>query len=1053
MDSFLRAISNIVVSFLCLILPFAAISQTYDFEDVGDKKKLQEKYIYDICQMSDHRLSLGTEDGLVLFDGEKFTPIKLRENQDLNILNKIFIDANGNTFLGYFDGEVILLEKDEIALQTNIPGKIVKFSEDANGQVYFLVQGKGIYSWNNGDAKNIALKGVNDQEIYDFEFVKDGLIVGIEKNLKFYDKDFNLKGSLDALMNEEYVVSKPVIYKMPKSSKILVVDDQNTFIWLDYNNSGEFSFLSAIDLSVIESRVEDISFDGDSGLWIASKSNGLFKMKLFNGSIDSYNIKNYSKENGLITNQLKSVHYDMSGILWIGYYGYGLSKLDNENIVLIEELSGVKLADINAVESNLSGELLLGTDEGFFKATIGVKSNIEKIDLTIDDAVVTSIGKTKTDEFWIGTRESGLFKVLQNGDVIDLGKKYGLKIDRINSIEVNDNGNVYIATDLGLFYYSKSNDHLQRISTNEGLVHNVLNDVYLSRDSTLWFAANGASLFSYKNLEYTVHKNIDNLNQYILKTVVELEDGGICFGTETDGIFILRNDSVVQISTENGLLSNSVYGLIQEDNGLIWAFHKSSITKFNPELKVVQYLESSDLYDVVIGEKSFYKDIGGVIWLGTNKGLLRFDNVVKTDTVSPTLVIESVFWNDEEISEIPKESPFGSYSLRIKFLGVDLKRSDDIQYEFKLEGYDDIWNRVGKDQNFAYYPKLKDGEYKFLIRAISAGGKSSEVRSFEFVIDIPFWKSWWFIICAPSLLVIIIFGIVQLRFSRVKRQKLELENIVRKRTKELREEKNNLSEAKELIEYKNKEITDSINYAERIQKALLPNINQSNLKVAEMFVFFSPCDIVSGDFYWLGNKNGMSIAVVADCTGHGVPGAFMSMISSTLLDKIILDNGEVRPEKIVELLDQSIVKTLKSKSSKTKDGIDIGVIVVDDNQKKIIYCGASRPLFMFRNNTLKEFKGGMLSIGEFIEDMPKEYVRHEIEYQAGDQFYLSSDGFPDQFGGPRDKKYMVGKFKKFLGQLSSMPFDRQQGVMMNEFQNWKGGNHQTDDVLVIGIKM
>ncbi len=929
----------------------------------------------------------------------------------------------------------------------------MKFSEDESGNVYCLAQGKGIYQIQNNKVVKKTIPGFNNEEISEFEFIGSQLAVADASNMKFYDDNFKLIGGSTNQLEGVSVISKPRIFKNTKASQYLVIDDLNNFVWLGFDKTGVINVLSAYNLSGCEGRIEDVTFDDSNGLWIATRSNGLYKMTFFDNHLDSYNLKNYTQENGLIKDQLKSVFYDVKGVLWIGYYGYGMSKLDNESIVLIDQINDIKLNDINAIESNIQGDLLLGTEQGLYRVKMGVNSSIEKITIKPEGEVVTCLHRTHDDELWIGTRESGVYVVANDGKITSIDEKYSQTIHRVNSIESNKNGNVYIATELGLFYFSKKNNSLQSITSNEGLVHNVLNDVYLASDSTLWFAANGASLFSYKQGEYTVHKNINNLDQYVLRTIVELDDKGICFGTETDGVFIVRGDSVAQISSKNGLLSNSVYALIQEDSGLIWAFHRRGITKFTPDLIVVEYFESADLYDAEIGINAVYQDVTGITWLGTNKGVIRFDNSYRMDTVAPTLIIESLIWNEKEVTSVPDLNGYGKYSLKIQFLGIDLKKPNDIHYEYKLEGYDGIWNKVGKDQTFAYYPKLADGDYEFKVRAINGQGRSSEFKSFSFSIAIPFWKSWWFIVLTPVIFILLIFAFIQRRIGRIKQQKIELEKIVILRTNELRLEKDNLNEAKVQIEHKNKEITDSINYAERIQKALLPDINQNHLDVADMFVFFSPCDIVSGDFYWLGKKGGRSIAVVADCTGHGVPGAFMSMISSTLLDKIIIDNDVVEPDEIVKLLDNSISKTLRTKESQTKDGIDIGVIVIDHEQQKVIYCGASRPLFLVKNGELKVYKGGMLSVGEFIPEIEKEYVRHEIPFEKGDQFYLSSDGYPDQFGGPRNRKYMVGKFKKFVVQLAAVPFDKQHQILSNEFYNWKGTTHQTDDVLVIGIKM
>ena len=1024
-------------------------SQTYDFQNIGERKKLKEKYIYDINQSADRRLLLATEKGLTFFDGQKFiTTDYLKESND-KILNKVFVSKTGVIYLGYFNGTIVKIDNGIDKKISTEQGKVVKFSENSKGEIFYLIQGKGIFKLEQNTPVKIQSKGISAEEIRDFQFLNEKLIITGESHVKFYDGKFNL---IEEKITADYSnLERPQLFYDNIGNRILLIDQMNRILWIE-ESAKDLLVQEISGVIANDSRVEDVAFDMTGGVWFATKSNGLYKLQLSNGEVGSFSMKHYSKANGLTENQLKSVFCDIQNVLWIGYYGYGLSKLENENIVLINQIDNSKINDVNSIESNEKGELLIGTDIGLFNVHLGVDARVENIGNVLNIKDVQVVKRDVNNNIWVGTKE-GLYQIDKNGKVIDLGQKHNSKYNLITCITPKSNGNVYVGTDLGMLFYSENPNAIQRITTNEGLVHNVLNDILVSSDSTIWFASNGASLFSYKNGEYTVHKNINNLDQYVLRDIIELSNGDICFGTETDGVFIVKGDSVRQISLTNGLLSNAVYSLIQDETGVIWAFHKRSITKFNSNLEVIEYLKEDALYNAEINKKSVYQDISGVIWLGTNKGIIKFGSSKFQDTLSPTIIIESVSWNNSIVSSIPEESPYGTYNFKIHFFGVDLRKSDDITYEYQLEGLENGWNKVGKDQTSVNYPKLQDGSYVFKVRAINSLDKISNEISLPFTIGIPFWKTWWFIILTPFLLMVIVVSFVQWRIGRIKKQKLELESIVRKRTYELRVEKNNLNEAKVLIEHKNKEITDSINYAERIQKALLPDISKSRIKKGELFVFFSPCDIVSGDFYWLGYKNGKSIIVTADCTGHGVPGAFMSMISSTLLDKIIIDNGITDPEIIVEKLDAGLIEALRSSESKSKDGIDIGIIVLDEDNQKLIYCGASRPLFMYRQNELEVFKGGMLSVGEFIDGIEKEYIRHEINYQSGDQFYVSSDGFPDQFGGKSDRKYMVGKFKKFLAQLSKLPMEKQQSVMKNEFLDWKGDNHQTDDVLVIGLKL
>ena len=264
----------------------------------------------------------------------------------------------------------------------------------------------------------------------------------------------------------------------------------------------------------------------------------------------------------------------------------------------------------------------------------------------------------------------------------------------------------------------------------------------------------------------------------------------------------------------------------------------------------------------------------------------------------------------------------------------------------------------------------------------------------------------------------------------------------------------NLIQSKQKLEKKNKETRDSIIYAKRIQEAILPLPEKIQNSLPNSFVFYLPRDIVSGDFYWFKKiRNKIFIAAV-DCTGHGVSGAFMSLIGNDLLDDIICKKEIDAPNAILDELHKGVIKVLKQSSNEgaSKDGMDVALCVMDKKLKQMHFAGALRPLIQIRNNELTRIKSGYSPVGGF-SGVESKFETHQIKLQKGDVFYIYSDGFADQFGGERHKKYMTKKFRNFLLSISKFPMQEQHGLVEKEFFSWKGDMEQVDDVLVLGFKV
>ena len=258
-----------------------------------------------------------------------------------------------------------------------------------------------------------------------------------------------------------------------------------------------------------------------------------------------------------------------------------------------------------------------------------------------------------------------------------------------------------------------------------------------------------------------------------------------------------------------------------------------------------------------------------------------------------------------------------------------------------------------------------------------------------------------------------------------------------------------------LLAKKDKQITDSINYASLIQSSILPPGELIRNLLPEFFILFKPRDIVSGDFYWCSEKNGKVMLAVVDCTGHGVPGAFMSMIGNTLLNEIINEKRITKPSDILAELNTGIKKALhqNGQEAHSNDGMDLAIVSIDREKRRIIFAGARRPLYIASNGALNEIKGNSHGIGGGRKKIIKNFTQHEYRLKKGDTFYLFSDGYVDQFGGEENRKFMTERFEKLLLDINHITMKEQFSILENSFEEWKGSGKQIDDVLVIGVRV
>ena len=272
---------------------------------------------------------------------------------------------------------------------------------------------------------------------------------------------------------------------------------------------------------------------------------------------------------------------------------------------------------------------------------------------------------------------------------------------------------------------------------------------------------------------------------------------------------------------------------------------------------------------------------------------------------------------------------------------------------------------------------------------------------------------------------------------------------------ELFEKNSIINLQKNIVEDQHRDITDSIKYAKRIQEAILPPLNLWNKILPNSFILHLPKDVLSGDFYWIEETENYTYVAAADCTGHGVPGALISIVNFNLLNKAVLEKNLVTPSEILDAVNLWLTESLHQTygESTVRDGMDITLIAIHKHSNEVLFAGANNSIYKVSNGELKQIKGDKFPVGAFIEDKIQKFTMQRFTVEKGDNIFLFSDGFADQFGGPKGKKYKYLPFQQKLTSITSHSIFEQQSSMKKEFADWKGNHEQVDDVLVIGIKI
>lgn len=569
-----------------------------------------------------------------------------------------------------------------------------------------------------------------------------------------------------------------------------------------------------------------------------------------------------------------------------------------------------------------------------------------------------------------------------------------------------------------------------------------------------------------------------------------------------DGIYKFDNQKwrfTKDSSFGENWLKQPIQFLHKDPKGYLWlnANEKLFQAAWNEQNKEYQWKQVpiKKLKNLIVND--FFRENDVVFWLGTTQGLVRFEPKAREIPSTKFFALpRKIFINRDSLffagnffengsfqlyptENLKKSAKFYTdlQSIEFHFTATTYEDPAGTYFQYRLLGLDSTWKPWSKNNIFSFN-NLPIGQYTLQVRAKNILEEISPIYSYEFEIQ-PFWYQTTWAKVLFWLLGIIAIGLlvwagIEINTKRLKAQNEWLQTEINKATAEIQqqkaeiekqnqklqetnqiilEQKAEIEKDKHIIEEKNQEILDSITYAKRIQNALLPS-DESLTKAFgnEYFVVFFPRDIVSGDFYWLTEENGIFIMAVADCTGHGVPGGFMTMIGNTLLNQIVGLYNILEPHKILNQLHQEIRTALKQdeEGSEVRDGMDLTVFAYHKEKNLLQFASAQRPVYYVNaEGTLEEIKGDKFHIGG--KDPERNYTLREFSLKKGDAFYFSSDGYADQFS-PKDKKFSTGRLKKLIQEIYPLPMKEQGKILTQTFLEWKQDTEQVDDVLVFGVK-
>lgn len=1019
--------------------------------------------------IQDHRglMYIANANGVLEYDGTKWNFIQVRNG--IWVLS-MDIDENGLIYLGS-QNEFGYIYPDKLGalIYKSLSDTILNLNDIDNNfwrthctsQGIFFQSEHNIFRFNNNKFYKYT-----PTTTFHLSFKVNDTIYVRERGvgLKIFDGN-----NFSKVQGSEIFSDIGVFSILPgKNNNELIIITQEEGLWKYFKDDDKFERIKIDNYNFItSSKIYGGILLQNGNYALNSLMQGLL---IFNGQSQIINV--FDKNKGLRDNYINAVTQDKQGNLWLALNN-GISIIEyNSPLQFFTEDNGI-IGNIYAI-NKLNNVLYIGTSNGLFSANLNEEENLVFSKIEGFNTHIWNLTKIQ-NTLIIGTNE-GLYEI-KNNEI--------LKIDNINSYEVFYDSIInilFVSGYNGLNLYSRKNNW-KFIKSIPEISNDVLRIQKQVNSSVYWLGTQINRLFRLEiinDLNYSIHHYDEASGLPVSWIIPEIVNENIVFCTR-EGLFSINKDSSELLDSlhENITFSSfEIYGkqiqrpiyLINDHNELTWFYIDGELQYYNKSLKNFEY---QPFLKVEMGKiNTIFQDKDN-IWFGADDGLILYNSkVVKDYNQEYHCLIRKVLCNNDFLlfagtfysqnsnnkyqitlnqnDKLIKRLEYKFNNISFEFSAPFFIHENKTKYKYKLIGFQDEWSDW-QNTNFKEYTNLNEGEYTFVVKAKNIYENQSQPAVYSFFILPPWYRTKFAYFIFSILLILTILAIIKLSIIRLERQKRKLQEIVNQRTIEIRMQKEEIIIQKNFIEQKNKDITDSITYAQRIQNALLVNKEKIKSALPDSFILYKPRDIVSGDFYWFGEVDNKIIISAIDCTGHGVPGAFMSMLGDSYLNQIIYTHCITSPDLILSELNKNIKRALRQEETNNQDGMDMAICVIDKKNKKLEFAGAKNPLVYIKNDEYNTIKGDKKPIGGMmVED--RSYTKHILNINK-QIFYIFSDGYQDQFGGESNTKFMTKRFYNLLVDVHDKPFDEQQEILDRIIEKWKGNNAQIDDILVIGFKI
>ena len=812
--------ASFFISLLLLLLTSSGLSgQAYNLKSFDAESGLTDQFVYSLIQDDLGFLYVGTGKGLYRFDGYNFEVFTEEADSIVeSFVTTSFKDSKCRIWFGHYKGGISLLENNEfhkVLDHNRVKSSITSICSDSKGNIWVATQRQGFFKLNPSDTpQQPILEGIEDMAILSMTITRDDqILLGTDQGLAVFKITGNNKAKFKYISSRVPSTNLQCITKRFRRPGYLIgTDDRGLIEFLPSGsdeNDGIRIFGDSAGLKNL--NIQSIIEDESENIWLG----------LFGGGFRKFNDADVSQRmipvlprlaTDSIGNEIvKSIFQDKFGQVWLGTYGHGLFCLSDEtfNRFRIVGDSVGKIQIVCTMEDS-RGDYWFGTHKGIYVIERKIVNNSD-FSFTFEDLVlvpykqyfgmgsglpstdISTMYQDKDRRIWVGTREDGLAYLDPGSNTFHPFQLNELRSSgRIKNIAQDKRGIMWFGTSDGAFSLDKKTGMINSYSTRNGLSHNNIYDLFPDSKGNVWFSThtNRISIFngkSFELLEITETGEVPNIT-----TAAEDKNGNFWFGSDGHGLYMFDGKGFRHFTKNDGLISNYIYQIVIDRYQNIWTTHREGISRYMIETnKIISYptkaffpLEENQITDAQI-------DNSGNIWFSTEYGVLRYNwYPARNKADAPHIFVQSMTVNDEAYPITNSISlPYGQYSIRFGFLGLTFINQEAVRYQYRLIGRSPDWSELSEKTSIPFLD-LQDGEYTFQVRACNYFGKCNESPGkVTFVIEAPFWKTWWFRILVLLSIAALVVGYFRYRLYRLRKEKLALEEKVRERTVELQEEK------------------------------------------------------------------------------------------------------------------------------------------------------------------------------------------------------------------------------------------------------------------------